>query len=83
MKLNIITTFTFRREIKKVNRSYHIDKAILNAIDHLQKNHYRASIAEIHHGETGKLYAVITRNIKGQINIIYKTDDVFVASDTE
>lgn len=71
-KLNIVTTFTFKRNILKINRSLHVDKAILNAVDHMQKNHYSASIAEVHNGETGELYAVVTRRMNGEIRVHYE-----------
>lgn len=80
--LTIETTYTFKREIMKVNLSTRVDLAVLNCIKHMQANDYRASIAEIHCRETGKLYAVITRNMRNQIRILYKDvcvgDGVFV-----
>jgi hypothetical protein len=75
-KLIIVTTYTFRRKILKVNRSLHVDKAVLNAVDHMQKNHYGASVAEVHNGETGELYAVITRRLNGKMDIIYNTSAI-------
>lgn len=78
----IETTYSFKREIMKVNVSTRVDLAILNCIKHMQRNDYRAAIAEIHDRETGKLYAVITRNMRNQIKILYKdvciSDGVFV-----
>ncbi len=79
---NIITRYYFRREERKINRSIHVDKAILNCIDHLAKNHYQASIAEILDEGTGKLHAVITRNMRGKITIVYKSDAVYVNDDS-
>lgn len=78
----IETMYSFKREIKKVNVSTRVDLAILNCIKHMQRNDYHASIAEIHCRETGKLYAVVTRNMRNQIKILYKdvcvSDGVFV-----
>ena len=78
MLRKVITTYTFKRNVKKVNRSQHIDRAILNAVMHMQRNEYRASIAQVSCDETGKLYAIITRNMTGRIKIHYKDNSVFV-----
>jgi len=78
---NIVTKYYFRREVKKINRSIHPDRAVLNCIYHLQKNDYEASIAEVVNEETGKLYAVVTRNINGKITIRYQSNDLFVDSE--
>jgi len=81
----IETTYTFKREIMKVNVCTRVDLAVLNCIKHMQRNDYRASLAEIHDRETGKLYAVITRNMRNQIRILYKdvciSDGVFVVQE--
>ena len=68
----LVTTYSYKRHIMKKNVSTRLDMVVPTCIYHMQKNHYKASIAEIHCKETGKLYAVITRNIRGQIKIIYK-----------
>lgn len=78
---NIVTKYYFRREVKKINRSIHPDRAVLNCIYHLQRNDYQASIAEVVNEETGKLYAVVTRNINGKITIRYQSNDLFVDSE--
>lgn len=78
---NIVTKYYFRREVMKINRSVHPDRAVLNCIFHLQKNAYKASIAEVVNEETGKLYAVVTRNINGKITIRYQSNDLFVDSE--
>lgn len=78
---NIVTKYYFRREVKKVNRSVHPDRAVLNCIYHLQRNDYEASIAEVVNEETGKLYAVVTRNINGKITIRYQSNELFMDSE--
>jgi len=83
MQHNIITTYSFRRQDTKINRSKYVDRAILNCIYHMQRNDYCASIAQVSCGITGKLYAVITRNITGKIRIVYEDDSGFVKTDDQ
>ena len=78
---NIVTKYYFRREVMRINRSVHPDRAVLNCIYHLQRNDYQASIAEVVNEDTGKLYAVVTRNINGKITIRYQSDDLFMDSE--
>lgn len=74
----LVTTYSYKRHIMKKNVSTRLDMVVPNCIYHMQKNHYKASIAEIHCKETGKLYAVITRNVRGEIKIIYKEQSLSV-----
>lgn len=78
MSRNIVTTFFFGRKIMKVNRGSILDMSVLHAIGHMQKNRYCARIAQISDAETGKLYAVITRNITGKINILYQDNSILL-----
>lgn len=73
---NIITVYYFGRQEMKVNRGSSADMAILNCIKHLQKNDYCARLAQISDGETGKLYAIIKRNITGRITIHYQDESI-------
>lgn len=74
----VVTVFTFGQEIMKTNSSRHVSTAILNAVMHLQSNRYSARIAQVSCRETGKLFAVITRNVVGKITILYKDKSVYV-----
>ena len=75
---HIVTTYYFGREVKKINRGSKPDVAILHCIGHLQKNRYAARIAQITDETTGKLLAVITRNIVGKITIHYQDEAICV-----
>lgn len=73
---NVVTTYYFGREIRKINRSSSPQKAVQHCIGHLQSNKYAARIVEISDEETGKLYAIITRNIVGKITIRYQDESI-------
>ena len=73
---HIVTTFYYGREVRKINRGSCPAKAVLHCIGHLQSNKYAARIAQIVDEDTGKLYAVITRNIVGKITIHYQDEAI-------
>lgn len=77
----IITTYSFRRTETKVNRAATADSAIMRAVWHMQHNSYCASIAQVSCAETGKLYCIITRNMRGEIRLLYKAEGLFVMVD--
>jgi hypothetical protein len=73
-ELNIQTVYYFRKRIVKVTRSSNPYRTVPNVIYHMQTNQYGASVAEVFDLETGKLYAVIKRNIAGRIGIVFRED---------
>lgn len=75
---NIVTIYYFGRQEMKINRGASPDTAILNCIKHLQRNDYSARLAQISDSETGKLYAVIKRNITGRITIHYQDQSICI-----
>lgn len=80
---NVITTYSFRRTETKVNRAASVDSAIMRAVWHMQKNSYCATIAQVSCAETGKLYCIITRNMRGEIRLLYKAEGVFAVVDSK
>jgi hypothetical protein len=77
----IITTYSFKRTETKITRSVHPERAVLNAIYHMQRNDYSASLAQVSCDETGKLYAIILRRMDGRIIIHYHDSSIFVETD--
>lgn len=77
-KMNIVTYYYFRREVLKINRSMHANKAVVHCFEYMQSNRYHARVAEVKDERTGELLAVITRRITGEINIIYKSTGIYV-----
>lgn len=75
---NIVTVYYYKHLIQKTTRGQFADRAVLNCIMHLQKNDYAATIAEIRDDVSGKLIAIITRNVLGKITIRYQNTPVFV-----
>lgn len=77
----IITTYSFKRKEKKITRSVHANKAVTNAVEHMRLNDYAASVAQVSCSETGKLYAIITRNMAGRVSIRYTDPSMVVITD--
>lgn len=73
---NIATKFYFRRSIQRINRSIHGEEAVLHCVRHMRSNRYQSSIAEVVDESDGELLAVVTRNIKGEIKIVYRKEYV-------
>jgi len=71
---NIQTNYSYRGEIVKINKASNANTAVLRAIDHMQMNHYGASLAEIIDNITGDLHAVIHHNVAGKITILFKRE---------
>jgi len=59
------------RNVVKTTRSKHPSSAILHAVDHLQLDHYGASLCEVFNSQTGVLWAVLKRTAQ-KIEIVYK-----------
>lgn len=73
MTRNIQTTFYVGKKVVKNNTAMYANSAVLRCVDHMQTNHYHASVAEVFDNDTGELHAVIKRNIKG-IVIVFKRE---------
>lgn len=72
--LNIRTTYTFRNEVTRINRAVHANSAVLRAVDHMQLNHYGATLAEVYDLNTAELHAIIKRTMSGKIIIMYERE---------
>lgn len=71
----IQTTYYAGKHVVKNNTAVHSNTAVLRCVDHMQLDHYEASVAEVFDNDTGTLHAVIKRNTKG-IVIVFKRDVV-------
>lgn len=58
----------------KVIRSMHANSACKNCFDHMQLNHYGASLAEIADERDGQPHAVFKRHINGNVEAIFKRE---------
>jgi hypothetical protein len=76
----ITTVFYERKKVIKTNHAKWSNKAVLNCVNHLQLNHYGATLAEIFDTLSGVLHAVLTYSVTGKITIIYKRE---VKEDTD
>lgn len=71
---NIKTVFYNGKQIVKVNHSAHAVNAVPRSVYHMQLNRYNARTAEVFDKVDGTLHAVISRSIKGNINIVFKRE---------
>lgn len=71
--LTIQTVYYRGKERVKNNAAKHPHTATLRAVHHMQLNTYEADVAEVYDAETGKLWIVIKRTMRG-INIIFQAD---------
>lgn len=62
------------KSIVKSNFAVHPRTAVLHAVDHMQMNDYSAYVAEVYDTEMGELHAVITFNVHGRMEIIFRRD---------
>jgi hypothetical protein len=65
----------------KINRASDVDRAVANAYLHMQHGDYgsveqrlAASMAEVYDEESGLLYAIVKRDVKGDVRISFKDD---------
>ena len=71
------TYFDHRGLVLKINRAKWPSKAVLCAVQHLQKNTYSARICEVFDTQDGTLHAVLAKRlVKGEsvLAIAYKRD---------
>ncbi len=75
MSNNIVTTYYNRNgEIVKTNRAKHPRTASTSAFDHLQMDHYDASVASVHDDNMGELHVILKRDLHGNIRTLFKRD---------
>lgn len=71
----IHTTYYFRKDVVKVNSAKYANNAVLSCVDHMQHNHYGASLAEVYDAHSGVLHAVVKRDMgSSTIHILFKRD---------
>ncbi len=64
------------KSLIKSNRAMHSNSAVLNCVNHMQLNHYDASVAEVFDETNGVLHAVVKRGWirDGKIQILFKRE---------
>ena len=67
----IISQYTNGHALCKMTRSRHANNAVVNAVMHMQLDHYKALVCEVWDEGTGELHAVIKRNVKGTITVLF------------
>lgn len=74
VKRPITTVYYERKKVVKTTHAGRANRAVLNCVNHLQLNHYGASLAEIFDTVSGVLHAVIAYSVVGKITIIFKRE---------
>jgi hypothetical protein len=72
--LLIKTTYFSHRETLKTNRSTDSNRAVAQAVLHMQVNHYGADVAQVYDDNSGELHAEVKRYKDGSIRITYRRD---------
>jgi hypothetical protein len=72
VKRPIQTIYSLGTKVTKVTHSLHSNSAVMNCVNHMQLNHYGATLAEVFDNQVGTLHALIKRKINGDLVIIYK-----------
>lgn len=74
----VITTYyedTKGKKLIRANNAKWANRAVLNAINHMQLNHYGAAVAEVYDAVSAELHAIIVRRVtQGKIEIVYKRE---------
>lgn len=73
-KRPIKTVYYFGSRAVKITRAKHANSAVPRCVDHLQLNHYNATLAEVYDDVNAELHAVVTRSVKGTIKIVFKRE---------
>jgi hypothetical protein len=60
--------------VVKTTASVYAFNAVPNAVRHLQTNEYGATLCEVYDENNGTLHAVMKRNVKGEIHILFKRE---------
>ena len=74
----VIETIYYRgNAVVKRNLAAYANNGVVRCVDHMQRNSYQATVAEVFNNRTGKLHAVVRSSIaKGEpgIVIIFKSE---------
>lgn len=62
--------------VVKTTASAYAFNAVPNAVRHLQTNQYGATLCEVYDENNGVLHAVMKRNVRGEIHILFKREVV-------
>ena len=73
-KFSITTVFYHRGKVVRINKSSLANNAVPRSVFYMQTNRYDATTAEVFDEHDGVLHAVITRNIQGNIKIVFKRE---------
>lgn len=69
----IQTTYMLHKQLVKTTQAVHANTAVTNCVNHMQLNHYGATVAEVFDSQSGVLHAVICRKMDGSgIEIVFK-----------
>lgn len=71
MTRQILTQYLRGHREVKLTRAKYVSNAVPNAVMHMQLDDYDAFTCQIWDEATGELHAVIKRNVKGNLNILF------------
>lgn len=72
--LPIKTVYYRGKETVRTTRAGSAFRAVPHCIEHMQVNHYEASVAEVYDLRDGTLHAVVKRNVQGNLTIVFQRE---------
>jgi hypothetical protein len=73
---HIVSQYLYGHKETRVTRAKYASKAVPNAVMHMQMDDYQANVCQVWDESTGELHAVIKRNVKGAIYILFSRTPV-------
>lgn len=71
-KLPVKSVFRRGKEVVRVNSAGTGTNAVPLCVKHMRANDYEATVAEVHNERNGRLYAVVKRDVQGNVHILYE-----------
>jgi hypothetical protein len=71
-KLPLRSVYYLGKKVVKVNRGGAAIRAVSRCTEHMRRNDYDATVAEVYDTRNGKLHAVLRRNVQGHTRILYQ-----------
>lgn len=72
----IVSQYLFKHQVTQVTRAKYASRAVPNAVMHMQMNDYGALTCQIWDEATGELHALVKRDLKGNITILFSRTPV-------
>ena len=72
--LPVLSVYYRGQRVVKRNRARNPLRAVSRCVEHMRRNDYEASAAEVYDSVDGTLYAVITLSVNGRLTIVFQRE---------